>query len=168
MADIIEIPEQRANRWLLFGGSLAFVASGLAIMAVMDGVVAKLIGAACVLFFGLTAVVWFRQAMDPRPRVVLTPTGVEDRSQGMGEIEWRDIESFSISEVQQQQFINIAVRDREKYFQRMSSLRRGSARLNMKMGYSGIAIPLVGLKISADDLLMLLKERHGLALRSMP
>lgn len=157
MSDIV-IPQKRGAHWWLFGICVLLFAGG------MIGLSTSVISGAMAMAFGaIGAWIFFRWAMDPTPRLVLSDQGIEDRLNGFGLIEWRDIRHAYRDSVEQSEFIGLEVNDYEKYASRASGARKLMARMQRTSGITALTIAMAGLNISSEDLLMLINEHRARA-----
>lgn len=154
MSDRIEIPESRWATWLLFVMCVALMA------ACVYGFRERLwLVAVSVALVGWLAYWFFKRAMDARARVILSEIGIEDRNNGFGVIEWRDITSARKGRVDETEFISIAVRNEAEYLARLTPMKRRTSQLGVKMGYSPIMIAMFNLKITSDELHEMIEQR---------
>lgn len=156
MNDRIEIPESRKNRWFLFLLSFAFVVFCIWMYASNNDEAAAFSG----VLFAIMSIVLFRWAMSPGARVVLDEYGIEDRTIGVGLIEWQDISGVSIGQVKGIVSINLHVKNEDEYLERLNPFRRYFAKLGVRMGYSAITIGIQGLKITPEELVKMIEERR--------
>ncbi|WP_152670134.1 STM3941 family protein [Lysobacter capsici] len=132
---------------LMLIGALAFVVAGVFIVRQEPGANA-LVGWSSILFFGGCALVFVRQLLDSRPRIVLDQRGVFDRTLGIGVIPWRDIVGAELKSMQRNHFICLELRNPEHWIGKLSPTQRKLVALNQRMGYSALNVNLSG--VAAD------------------
>lgn len=123
-----------------------------------------------VTFFGLCLIIFLRQILDWRPRIVIDERGIFDRTLRVGVIEWHDIEHAYLNSIAGNPFVSLVLTDPEKYLQKAIAWQRKLARLNKYLGAETININVGGINKSPDEVLavvlMRLAERqtqiHGL------
>lgn len=157
MSEKIEIPESRATRWLLFAICFGFVIVSLWIYSTTPD---KLITGGAIVLFAIMSILLFRWAMSPGARVTLSDYGIEDRSNGVGLIEWQDIKLVSVGQVKSTVFLDLRLKNEAEYLDRLSSVRRSMAMLGTRMGFSPITIGTQGLKMDAQELVELIEQRR--------
>ena len=145
MAQIV-IGSSRRQLVLLLVVSLAFVVTGVAM--IFDG---KWFGLLAVLFFGACAAVFMWQLLQTRPRLTIDERGIEDRTLGVGRIEWRDIRAAALNSISGNAFISLELNDTEKYLQRLSAVRRQIAKANRAIGFSEFNVNLAHLEITPHE-----------------
>jgi len=107
-----------------------------------------------VIFFGFGLIVFLRQILDSRPRLVVDEQGIFDRTLSVGVIEWQDIEHAYLNSVVGNPFISLVLNNPEKYLQRAMSSQKKLARLNKYLGAETININLSGIDKSPDEILV--------------
>jgi len=112
-----------------------------------------MIGWSGVIFFGFGLVIFLRQILDSRPRIVIDEHGIFDRTLSVGVIEWQDIEHAYLNSVVGNPFVSLRLNDTEKYLQRAMSSQKKLARLNKYLGAETININLSGIDKSPDEIL---------------
>jgi len=110
-------------------------------------------------FAGLALVVILLQLFRRSPTVVIDDSGVLDRRLGVGLIPWQDISSVSITQISNQRFISLWLRDDERYRSRASPWRRGAIRLSQRMGFSPFKMQFRGLTPGLEDAYAILRSR---------
>jgi hypothetical protein len=131
----------RRKLLLLLFVSLAFVAVGL--WSVRDR---KWMGLAPAIFFEGCALVFIRELLDTRPRIVIDDVGVFDRTLKVGIVSWDDIldaEGFSKGG---QPFIALRLRSDPKYTDRLSPAYRRLVQLQHTVGFATLNLNLSTLR----------------------
>lgn len=157
MPDRIEIKFSRVKMSLLLLLASVFVAGGIFILFRADELREKIIGWTSIIFFGFGAVVFVRQLLNTKPRIILDDEGIEDKSLDIGKILWDDIEAAYPNNIFTNKFISLKVRDVEKYLRRTSKPKRKLASYNQALGFETLNLNLVGLAVSQKDLMTLIK-----------
>lgn len=102
-------------------------------------VIVSIIGMA---FFGLGAFVLLYQVLDRRPRIIISETGIIDRTLRVGEIGWGDINSAELRSVRQTKFVALKLNDTKKYLSRLSNYSKKIAKLNKALGFGELTLNL--------------------------
>lgn len=164
------IPLGKFNLYFAFGGSLFAVAMGygmyneqyastqLGWVGHLPGV--HVIGAICMVFFGITAVVSLRKLSYTSPGLILREDGIVDNASGVGRglIPWSDIVNFEVTNFRGTPTLIIHVTVPEDYIARGGVVQRHANRVNYRLFGSPIVIESATLEIDFHDLLRLCKE----------
>jgi hypothetical protein len=134
----------RQKLLLLLVVSLAFVAVGL--WSVRDR---KWMGLAPAIFFGGCALVFIRELLDTRPRIVIDDVGVFDRTLKVGVISWDDILDAEGLSKSGQPFIALRLRNEAKYTDRLSPGYRRLVQLQHAIGFATLNLNLSTLSSNA-------------------
>ena len=169
MRDSVVVPLSKGKILLLALGAVVFIVLGAWFylnaddMPYRNPLVAKTVGGACVLFFGVCAIYASRKLFDSSPGLIIDAEGLVDNSSGIsaGRIPWSDITGFKVSTIQRQKFLSIEVRNPEAYLQRASRPKRFLVAANMKFFGGPIHISSNALAISFDDLVKIITEAHA-------
>lgn len=124
-------------------GAIAFVILG-AWLTGHQNPRAVIAGWAGVLFFGLCATFIAKQMATGGPRIVIDQNGIFDRTNGLGTIEWRDVISVWVAELQGQKFLCLELRNPTEYLDRLSSWRRKLATVNRELGFTEFTLNPTG------------------------
>ncbi|HEY3318846.1 MAG TPA: STM3941 family protein [Planctomycetota bacterium] len=116
----------------------------------LDAIIAGWFGVA---FFGACELVGIARLFVNSPRLTISDSGISDIRDGFGLIEWSDILSVDVAEIQRQKFIALTVEDPEKYVQRLSTFKRWAAKANTALVGTPIIINTHGLDITLEDAL---------------
>lgn len=152
------IVKNSVSKNILYGvGSLIFVAGGIFMVTQAKDSKEVLWGWVCIVFFGFGAVVFLKQTLTGKPRILINESGIFDRTLGVGTIEWRDIEnayknSITVG-INRSDFISLVLKDPQKYLQRGSQIKAKIASLNNALGFETLNINLSGTDESADIVL---------------
>jgi hypothetical protein len=142
-------------------GSLLSVAAGI-FGLITGGDLTKVGMALAVLYFGPMAVLAGRELMDGRPCIVIYQRGIYKRLQGEMIIEWNDIQGASLRKISiwfgGGYYINLKVKQPQKYLQRLPWHWRALAFLNRPLGISPVSIPLAVADVNVDDLLEVIRQ----------
>jgi hypothetical protein len=159
----MEIPFSKIKMGLITLGSLAFVAAGIWLTFYLeyDSWMQPLIGVLSMAFFGLTGSIGINKLLDSRPGLIINEQGIHDNSSGLsaGFIPWEDIENIGEIRIQNQTFVQIIVKDPEKYLQRAKGWQKSAQKLNLRLYGSVINISANSLKINFLELKTLLKNQ---------
>ncbi len=170
----ISIPLSRLKIGLMLGGAILFVLIGLWLFQMSDEEILAQrrwnipwfvhgMGVACIVFFGLCAVLAARKAFDRRPGLVLDAHGLLDNASAVsaGLIPWAEVTGFGIYQAQSSRMLVIFVEDLQKYAARGGAIRRRLNAMNMKLCGSPLVISSSTLSIGFDELLALCERyRH--------
>lgn len=146
----------RNSRWkhvLLLIASVGFVVAGVAML-----VKGNWFGWVAIIFFGSGIPLFVWQIMDARPRLVIDEHGVLDRTLGVGRIDWLDIEVAQVMSIAGNDFIALELRDPEKYWGRLSSVKRAMASANRRLGFSDFNLNLSGVEARTDEVFELVMK----------
>jgi len=125
---------------------------------------AKVAGAAGVIFFTACCFGWARKWLHPHhPQIVFDEHGISTGTPA-GLVDWSDVVGFSIDSIKTTKFLSIHVDNVEKYLARMTPSAEHFARLNPQFGVSEIAITFVGLTPGLDEACYYLRE-YGFEIR---
>lgn len=167
----IEIPLSKTKMMLSFLVSLGFVAIGLWFFfnppkinhwLFGNSILILFAGLASVIFFGYAAIIFFRKFSDKKPGLTISRQGVTDNSSGVsaGLIFWDDIKEIKVSQVFNQKFLMLIVRNPKDYLDKVSNpLKRNVMNMNYKTYGSPISISSNALQTNFDDLHKLLIEK---------
>lgn len=103
-----------------------------------------------VFFFSIGFLVFPRQLLSEDSQVVIDEHGIEDRRSKFGLVEWSDIVSIGIGEIDKQKFLCLKVIDPSKYLDRVSGVGKFAAKANRALGFSEITVSFTGLSYSAE------------------
>lgn len=119
-----------------------------------------LLGTITFLFFGYCAFSYFKSIFN-NVAISATKEGIYEDTSSIkwGLIEWKDIESIELIKFLNQEFIEIKVKDIEKYMDRLSKISMFFQRMNIKMGFE-ICIVTNTLKTNPEVVCTLLQEYH--------
>jgi hypothetical protein len=167
----IEIPLSKVKMTLTFIGAIVFVVLGFGLIfypLILDFeiigscTVTTIVGLSSILFFGLIAVVVIRKMSDKKAGLIINAQGIVDNSSGVsaGTILWSDILEIKVSNVVNQKFIMIIVKNPQVYIYRVTNkLKRKGMEMNYKSYGSPISISANSLKISFNSLHALLTTK---------
>ncbi len=160
----IALRNSRKKNTLFLLVCAGFVAMGVFLLAAGDPSDAW-IGWLSVAFFGTGAVVFVRQLLDARPRLVVNDAGVEDRTLGGGLISWGEIEEAYLLSIHSNPFICLELRDPARFLARLSPFKRRLARINRRLGFTECSLNLSGVAVDPQQLLELILHRIELEKR---
>jgi hypothetical protein len=154
------------SRWkyvLLLIGCIGFVATGIWI--VVNG---ESFGWVPILFFGSGIPVAIWQISDSRPRLIIDEHGVLDRTLGVGRIAWSDIEAAYVRSISGNDFICLELKNPEKYWQKLSKVKRAMAAANRGLGFTDFNLNLSGVDASTHEVFELLMKYCQVAAAASP
>lgn len=167
----IEIPLSKTKMLLTLLGSIMFVGLGLWFLInptkinnpIFDNpTTIFIVGLVSIIFFGLAAVTIFRKFSDKKAGLIINREGIIDNSSGVsaGLISWTDIQEIKVSQVMNQKFLMIIVRNPQDYLDKVTNaLKRNAMKINYKTYGSPISISSNALQANFDDLYKLLVEK---------
>ena len=160
----IEIPLSNGKLTLLLLGSIAFVAIGLWFVISQPKIDSELFGNPALIFlagiasiivFGLFGILSLKKLIDKKPGLIIDKTGITDNASGAsaGHISWSDITEIKTTQIFNQKFLTIIVRNPNKYIERQTNaLKRKNMQMNLSSSGSPINISANTLKCSFDEL----------------
>lgn len=167
----IEIPLSKKKMTLTLLCSIIFVGIGLWFLinppqinnpVFGNPTVIFIAGLASVVFFGLVTVIVLRKLSDKKAGLIINRQGIIDNSSGVsiGLVLWADIEEIKISQVMDQKFLMLIVRNPQEYLDKATNpLKRKAMEMNYKSYGSPISISANSLQTNFDDLSNLLAQK---------
>lgn len=167
----IEIKLSKRKLFLLFLGSLVFVALGWGLIidptafrkpTVINMVTIRTVGVASVLLFGLCVIVAVIKLFQTKPGLIIGEAGITDRSSAIpaGFIPWSDITDIYQIEVAKQKLLLIDVKNPSMYISRQTNrLKRKSVEMNYTRYGTPVCISAHALQYSFDELKTLLTKK---------
>lgn len=127
-----------------------------------DALVARGLGLASILFFGLAGLYALKLLFDKRPGLVFNSHGFVNNTSVVraGLIPWSEVVGVAVFEVQKQKMLLVEVKDPRKYIAGGGALRRAFNKANYELAGSAIYISPGALAISFSDLLSLFERYH--------
>lgn len=147
-----------AKNFLFLIISLAFVAGGIWMVSTSEDNLNFVVGAVCILFFGIGLFVFSKQIFDRQPRVIINDEGIYDRTLKVGVIEWRDIKDAYLRSVSGSEFVSLVLTDNNKYLNRTTKTSARIASYNKALGFETININLSGVDISGRKVLEIINK----------
>ena len=157
----IVVSSSRLRYVLLLFGALGFVTAGI-LMILYAPAADRWIGWASVAFFGSGVVVFARQIIDARPRLIIDNVGVLDRTLGIGRIPWSQIVGARLVSIQRVPFISLSLRDPDRWLQRLSPIGRAIATANAGLGLPPFNLNLAAVDADPEQVLQLVLQMIGL------
>lgn len=113
------------------------------------------------LFFPYCAWYYIKGSLHPKPVLIVDEQGVTDQSSALafGFISWQDINRIYAIEFMQQVYIELELRDEEKYLKSLSIWKRKTISINKKMGFQAVSIVLNATGVNPYDLVPVMKDR---------
>lgn len=164
----IEIPRSKIKHLLGLMGSLVFIAVSIWLLTIRHSMAwpkslrVLIICIVGVGFFGLCAVLIIKNLFDARPGLVIDAEGVIDNTNftNAGLISWADITGIAEWRYNGQKMVVLVLRDPQCYLYRVpNALRRKGLLFNLNNCGSPVVISANSLKISYQDLYLLLREK---------
>ncbi len=126
------------------------------------------VGALNVLVFGSGVLIFARQVLDRRPRVVIDDAGVFDRTLGVGVIAWDQIDDARMASAGEHVFVCLVLKDATRYTRTQSPLRRWMTHGNRALGFTALSINLIGTSAEPADVMQLIISRRRAAAAARP
>jgi hypothetical protein len=170
--DRFEVPLDRMKLLGLCLGALAFVALGVFLIRVptRQGLMAQIVGAGAVAFFGAVGVAVLFRLLKPGPAIVIDDDGILDDASGvsLGRIRWDQVGAIEEYRVNDQAFLGIMLKDLDALIARQPFWKRRIIRANLRMGAAAVNIPQASLGITLSDLRREMEQRKREAARRSP
>lgn len=149
------IPRSRTKVLALALGSAAFVALGVALVAIGGARVP--IGVVTIAFFGAALGYAVRLMFRGGPGLVLDERGFDDRSSrgAVGFVPWGDVRELAVLSIAGQTFLAVRARDPAVYAARGGRLVQAAHRANIRLCGTPITISANQLAVSFDELVRL-------------
>jgi hypothetical protein len=153
----IEIPLNKKKLYLMLFGSIIFVCIGTWLVVSPpksnhpifgNPIIILTSGISAIIFFGYIAFSLFKKLPDNKPGLIINSEGVIDNSSGVsaGIVLWKDITEITTSNVMNQKFLMLIVKNPEEYINRQNGIVKRKA---MEMNYKSYGSPI---SISANTL----------------
>jgi hypothetical protein len=167
----IEIPLSKKKMAMTLMGAIAFVGIGFWFVIKPPKIdnlffgnptILFIVGLSSIVFFGLIAFTIFRKLSDNKPGFIINRDGIIDNSSGIsaGPVLWTDIEIIRVTQVMNQKFILIILKNPQDYIDRVKNpLKRKGMEVNYKNYGSPINISANALQTNFDELYKLLQEK---------
>lgn len=161
----IEIYSSKKKSWLLLIGSIAFVAIGFWLLIEADNstgwrarnpILARGIGIASILFFGLGIFVGIKRLIKSKIALIIDSNGLNvNPKESLTEyIKWSDINGFEEIKIQSTRIVIIRVKNSEYWLEKETNgFRRRLMKFNINNYNSPFNIAASGLDISPDKLI---------------
>lgn len=141
----------KKGRLALLGfGALIFVLLGIVFLVFApeaeggEGAVLTVVGAVCILFFGLCLVWYVKRLLDPTPMLTISDEGILDRASyaSAGLIRWEEIKDIQALRMYNQDFLCIFTYDPDLVQNRFSGFKKTLHRMNKGLSPAQAHIPL--------------------------
>jgi len=169
--ELIEIPLSKIKLTLMLTGSIIFVAIGFwfvikkpvtSLPVLGNSTIMFIVGIISILFFGICAIFVSQKITENTPGLIINDEGITDNSSGVsaGLVLWRDISEIRKTNVFNQAFIIVIVKNPEEYIARQTNfLKKRLMTMNYKSYGSPVNISPNSLKCNFNELyLMIVKE----------
>lgn len=150
-----EFKASQSKKWVLFLAGLLMTFASLYVFLLGVGVFASsvtlfdfvvirilavFVGVIGTSFFGFCTIYLLRNALRPKPALVIDKNGIVDHSSavGAGLITYDQIKEVYIK----QEYIIVSLHDPETFLRREHSFKRGYRKLNKKLGFDYVMIDL--------------------------
>ena len=152
----IIIPLNKGKLFFGIGGSILFVMMGVglinsAIDVSENNLLAKIVGAASILFFGATGIYGIVKLFDKKAGLIIDEKGITDHSNAtsIGLIKWSDMTTIRVRQVMATKFLLIDIKNPETYLEKSgSNMQRKLMQANMKK--YGTPITITSNTLSTD------------------
>ena len=111
------------------------------------------------LFFGYAFIFFCKRVFNKSEMLIIDSKGITDNSSAisLGFIPWEEIDSAYIGEVLENRFIELKIKDEEKYLNNLSFLKKFFINYNRKIGHEISCITLNTTDYSLDEVLTEIK-----------
>lgn len=154
----IEVKQNRLGNILYIFGAiimsfLSFLLS-LVHFSSLIGLLMKFIMIFGVLFFGYCAYFLIKRSLAHQPILIVDKKGITDYSSAIavGFIPWEDVMQIDIDGVLGNEFIEIKLKNEDKYIQSMNKIQRIFMKVNLKMRHAAVCITLNSTGISPYEI----------------
>lgn len=108
-----------------------------------------------IIFFGYAAIYFIKRVKAKKALFIVDDKGITDNSSAiaLGFIPWQDIERIFIGSQQGNKFIELQIKDEDKYLKNLSVIKRKTIEANKKPGHQIVCITLNGSGISPENIL---------------
>ena len=173
MKEQIEIPLSKNKLSLMLFGSLIFISLGLWFVikppTISNPIIGNptlllTVGIAGILFFGLCAIFIAKKLPEKTPGLIINNQGVIDNSSGVsvGLVPWCDIKGINMTNVANQKFLMLVVKNPDEYINREKGfIKKKAMQMNYKSYGSPISISANGLKCNFDELFKILQDKFN-------
>ena len=173
MTEQIEIPLSKNKLTLMLICSLIFISLGLWFVikppTISNPIIGNptlilTVGIAAILFFGLCALFIAKKLPDKTPGLIINNQGVTDNSSGVsvGLIPWDDIKEINVTNVANQKFLMLVVKNPDEYINRQKGfIKKKAMQMNYKSYGSPISISANGLKCNFNELFRILQNKFN-------
>ena len=112
------------------------------------------------LFFGYAFIFFCKRIFNKNEMLIVNSKGITDNSSAisLGFIPWGEIESAYIGEVLNNRFIELKIKNEEKYLNNLSFFKKFFINSNKKMGHEIVCITLNTTDYSLDEVLDEIKK----------
>lgn len=120
-----------------------------------------IVGILGVTFFGICLLFYARKMFDKTPGLIVNDKGIYDNASGIsvGFIPWNDIVEIKETVVINQSFVNIVVKNPDKYIETQKNIfKRKLVQINYNSFGTVIAIPSVSINSEFNDLKRILQQ----------
>ena len=166
----IEFKLSKSKIVLMFFGCLIFCI--LSILFIMNpekftswrhssSTMVLIVGILGVTFFGICLLFYARKMFDKTPGLIVNDKGIYDNASGIsvGFIPWNDIVEIKETVVINQSFVNIVVKNPDKYIETQKNIfKRKLVQINYNSFGTVIAIPSVSINSEFNDLKRILQQ----------
>jgi hypothetical protein len=121
----------------------------------------KVLLSVCALFFGVISIFLIKKMFDRRPAIIIDGNGIDDNSSmcSAGYVEWNQIDTVWIIEVNRQKMIAIRLIDVESHMRLRSTFAKKTVKLNYKMYEMHFAISANSLDTDIEPLYKIMVEK---------
>ncbi len=164
VSDFVIGPDTAGLRWFVVAICAGFTAVGV-VLIIFTGLLGIVVGAVAVAFFAVLGLpIMLPWAIHPRPRLLISPTGIWINRYAVNEVGvvgWEDVATVQVGSRGSFSYVSISVRDPAQFLRRQPLARRALLRLN---GWSKKPDPHVisaPLPVPVSDLKAAITARRG-------
>jgi hypothetical protein len=160
-AQQIVIPISKTKMIFLLLICFGFAYAGIYMITHSADIIGKVIGYACLIFFGGGSLMGLYRLFQNKPGIILNNDDiVYDTNSQEGFISWNDIDNISISSVKSTKLIMIHPKDVNAFIDKQSSkIKQELMRFNQNNYNAPISLTSSSFQISSDELYSLLNYR---------
>lgn len=167
----IEIPLSKTKLYLMLFVSIALVICGFWLVLnppknndpILGNPTLLLItGMIAIAFFGYITLFLIKKIPDNKPGLIINSKGIVDNSSAVsaGLVLWKDITQITTTNVMNQRFLMLIVRNPQEYIDRQNGMvKRKAAQMNYKTYGSPISISANTLNTNFEELYQLLQQK---------
>jgi hypothetical protein len=163
--DAIVIYPSKKKLFLMTVGAAAFVGLGVFFLVSPDPEFrdwdVRAAAIASIVFFGLCLAYALWRLASPSPALVIHPSGLFDNASALsaGFLRWDEISRIFVTQIKNQKFLAIAVKDVEGLLNRQTGVKAKLMRMNVRLAGSAVCIPANTLPVSLEELIRNIEQK---------